>query len=140
MYHGNMSNASVIIIVLLIVIAVMGWLLMGKPAEAPTIPVATTSQTSSNPIPNPTTSPGPVPLHEKIVVTYPKANAIVPKKFTVTGRAPGNWFFEAQAPALVQAPDGTKIAQGQMRAQGEWMTTELVDFTAELTINQTYSG
>ena len=58
----------------------------------------------------------------------------------MTGKAPGNWFFEAQAPAMVQAPDGSKIAQGQMQAQGDWMTTNLVDFKADISIDQAYSG
>jgi len=85
-------------------------------------------------------SAAPQPLHEKITVSYPKANAEVPKHFTVTGKAPGNWFFEASAPVMVQAEDGSKIAQGIAKAQGDWMTTNLVAFTADISTNPAYVG
>jgi hypothetical protein len=147
-YNFYMNKGSTVIIaLLLIVIALLVWLLIVKQAEAPTVPsTGTTTQTGTtgvvSPNPTPTTPPasGPTPLHQKIVVTFPKANASVPKKFTVTGKAPGNWFFEASAPIMVQAEDGSKIAQGQMQALDDWMTTDLVNFKAELTVNAAYSG
>jgi len=135
------KGSTVVIALLVIVIILLAWLLIVKQADAPTVPGAenpatTTTDTGATG----TTSPSPKPLHARIVVTFPKANSSVSKKFTVTGKAPGNWFFEAQAPIIVQAEDGSKIAQGQMRAQGDWMTTELVPFTAEITIDPAYSG
>lgn len=135
------KTSTTVIALLLIVIALLVWLLIVKQAEAPTMPVTATSTTNGgNTGVTPTPTPTAQPLHARIDVTFPKANASVPKKFTVTGKAPGNWFFEASAPIMVQAPDGSKIAQGQMQALDDWMTTELVNFKADITINPAYSG
>lgn len=134
--------SNIVIILLLVVIALLVWLAFVKPAQAPVIPapVATTTPTQTE---NPDTTPietGTKPLHEKIVVTSPKSNANVQKTFTVTGKAPGNWFFEASAPYVVTTPEGDKIAQGTIQAVGEWMTTDLVDFKASVSTNPAYSG
>ena len=135
------KSATFIIIILLIIIAGLTWVLWVKPAEAPSVPVeATPTSTGTVITPAPTTTTTPAPLHTKIVVTYPKANASVPKNFTVTGQAPGNWFFEASAPVMVQDPEGNKLAQGIAQAQGDWMTTNLVAFTAVIKTNPAYSG
>jgi hypothetical protein len=115
--------------------------LIVKQVEAPTVQpsgATTTGLTvSTSPTPPPPASGA---LHDRIHVTFPAANASVSHTFTVTGKAPGNWFSEAQAPIMVQAEDGSKIAQGQMLAQGDWMTTDLVDFKADITINMAYTG
>jgi hypothetical protein len=138
-----MSKGSTLIIaLLLIVIGLLVWLLIVKQSQAPSVPGDQTSITDTptgtiTPTPTPSTTK---PLHARIVVTYPKAGASVPKTFTVTGKAPGNWFNEAQAPLMVQAEDGSKIGTGQMQAQGDWMTTNLVDFKADVTIDMAYSG
>lgn len=136
------KGSTLVIAVLLIVIALLVWLLVGKKAEAPTVTGEpnTVGNTTNTGTPGGVTSPSVKPLHERIVVTFPKANESVPKKFTLTGKAPGNWFFEASAPFMIQAEDGSKIAQGITTAQGEWMTTELVEFKAEVSINPAYSG
>lgn len=86
------------------------------------------------------TPSAPEPLSSKVVVTFPKKDQVVQKKFTVIGKAPGNWFFEASAPVLVKDKDGTKIAQTTAQVQGDWMTIELVDFTADINIVSGYSG
>jgi hypothetical protein len=136
------KGSTLVIAVLLIVIALLTWLLIGKKVEAPTVTgeSTTTENTNTTGATGGSTSPSAKPLHERVVVTSPKANESVPKKFTITGKAPGNWFFEASAPFMVLAEDGSKIAQGITTAQGEWMTTELVDFKAEVSINPAYSG
>jgi hypothetical protein len=64
----------------------------------------------------------------------------VGKKFSITGKAPGNWFFEASAPYMIQTPEGEKIAQGAMQAIGDWMTTDLVDFEADVSVSGSYTG
>ena len=133
------KSSTFIVVLLLIVIALLAWMLFVKSVEAPSVPVATTTPSETTAPPGVSTSV-PRPLHENIVVTYPKANASVPKTFTVTGKAPGSWFFEAQAPVMVQTPDGEKIAQGTANAIGDWMTTKLVDFKADISVNPAYSG
>lgn len=136
------KSSTIIIALLLVIIALLVGLFWIRPAEAPTTPSTITTEPTDT-IPSPTTetsAPAPKPLHERVSVTYPKANASVPKKFTLTGKAPGNWFFEASAPYMVQTPEGDKVAQGHVDTIGDWMTTELVDFKADITINPAYSG
>jgi len=41
---------------------------------------------------------------------------------------------------MVQDENGDKVGIGQMQAKGDWMTTDLVNFTADITIDQAYSG
>ena len=139
----TMSKSSTIIIaLLLIIIALLVGLFWVRPAEAPSTPSIITTEPSDT-IPSPTTetsAPAPKPLHERVSVTYPKLNASVAKKFTVTGKAPGNWFFEASAPYMLTTPEGDKIAQGHLDAIGDWMTTELVEFKGEVSVNPAYSG
>ncbi len=52
---------------------------------------------------------------------------------TVTGRAVGPWFFEASFPINVVDWDGRIIAEAVAQAEGEWMTTDYVPFSATLT-------
>lgn len=47
----------------------------------------------------------------------------------ISGRAPGNWFFEASAPVTITDWDGLIIAEGYVTAQGDWMTTDYVPFS-----------
>ena len=121
---------NLVITLLILIIAVFAFLFMQKPApDEPTpMPVATSTPST------------PEPLSSKVSVTFPKKDQVVQKKFTVIGKAPGNWFFEASAPVLVKDKDGTKIAQTTAQVQGDWMTIELVDFTADINIVSGYSG
>jgi len=78
-------------------------------------------------------------LHERVVVSEPASGASVSAAFTVKGEAPGNWFFEASFPIKVVDAQGSAIGQGIAQAAGEWMTTEQVPFSAEVT-TAGYSG
>lgn len=72
------------------------------------------------------------PKADLITVESPIPNSEVANTFTVTGKARGNWFFEASFPIFLTDWDGKIIAQGIAKAQGDWMTSEFVPFTAEL--------
>lgn len=72
------------------------------------------------------------PAYQVIEVTYPKPDDVVTSPLSVTGRARGTWFFEASFPVTLVDWDGLIIAEGYAAAQGEWMTEELVPFTAVL--------
>ena len=135
------KTSTFIIILLLVVIAILSWVVFAKPVVTPVTPV-TITPSPTNPVPVTTTppSPSPAPLHSKIQVTYPKANTSVPKKFTITGKAPGNWFFEASAPYMIRIEDGSKVAQGTLQTIGNWQTTNLVDFKADVVVNPAFSG
>ena len=132
------SRTSAVIVVLLLMIGVLLWLLSTKSAEAPTVPLATVETSTAVPVETPNTSPKP-PLSAKVLVVFPKPNASVPKKFTVTGKAPGNWFFEASAPIQIRDSENSKIFQGTIKTEEDWMTTKLVPFSGEITVSG-YTG
>lgn len=75
-----------------------------------------------------------------IRVTTPPPGAVTGKEFKVMGQARGNWFFEASFPIEVLDKDGKKIAVGIAQAQGEWMTTNFVPFSADIKIPDSYIG
>ncbi|MEN9920891.1 MAG: hypothetical protein RL538_784 [Candidatus Parcubacteria bacterium] len=73
-----------------------------------------------------------------IRVTSPFPMGVVTNPLTISGEARGNWFFEASAPVSLVDWDGRIIAEGIITAQGEWMTTDFVPFTGELTFVSPY--
>ncbi|MBI5457907.1 hypothetical protein HY971_04255 [Candidatus Kaiserbacteria bacterium] len=119
-----------IIILLFIVIVVLAWVLFAMPArvEAPTATSTPAVATSTQ------------PLSARVVVTSPKANATVGNIFVVSGSAPGPWYFEASFPIKIVDKVNNFIGRGIAQAQGEWMTTDQVTFTATVTLDGTYSG
>lgn len=77
------------------------------------------------------------PTYEKanpdmIVVENPHPGGVVGKEFVVTGKARGNWFFEASFPIEVLGADGNTIAGSFATAEGDWMTEEFVTFKSEI--------
>jgi hypothetical protein len=78
--------------------------------------------------------------HDRVVVDAPKSGQAVFQSFTVTGKAPGGWYFEASFPIKVVDPQGNIIAQGPATALSDWMTSEDVAFKADLKLTTNYSG
>ena len=129
-----------IAIVLALVIVLGGVALVAMPGktEAPTVdelPVTDPSQqgqpTYQNATPN------------DIVVTLPYPGAVTGKEFSVRGKARGYWFFEASFPVVVYDAAGEELAVGLANPEPpgtEWMTTEFIDFKADLVVPQTYIG
>ncbi len=75
-------------------------------------------------------------LSDTIVVDTPKSGDIVTSPIHITGKARGNWFFEASFPIeLVEDVSNEVLARGIATAKGEWMTAEFVPFQAELVFN-----
>ena len=70
---------------------------------------------------------------ETICVDKLTDNSLVKSPLQITGRARGNWFFEASFPVQLLDNNRTVLAQIPAQAQGDWMTEDLVPFTAELT-------
>ena len=89
--------------------------------------------------PAPTPTPQQPFTSENVNVSSPLPGSTVPKIFTVVGAARGPWFFEASFPVQVRDPHNNLVGQGIAQADGEWMTTEFVAFTAPVTIAD-YSG
>lgn len=73
-------------------------------------------------------------------VTNPAIQSTVSSPLTVTGKARGNWFFEASFPVLVTDSQGALVGTGVAQAEGEWMTEELVPFKAEITFTKPSSS
>ena len=82
--------------------------------------------------PCPTVENPPV-TDDLIIIDSPTPNQQVISPIIVTGKARGNWFFEASFPIVVTNWDGLIIGQGIATAQGEWMTAEFVPFSASIT-------
>lgn len=85
-------------------------------------------------------APQATPLADNIIVIdQPLPGATVRSPLKVTGKARGNWFFEASFPVTLTNWDGLIIAQTPAQAQGDWMTTDWVPFTATLTFTEPVS-
>lgn len=59
---------------------------------------------------------------------------------TITGRVPGNWSFEADFPVSLIDDDGNVLVETYGALQGDWMTTELVEFESILEFTSPGSG
>lgn len=75
-------------------------------------------------------APACAPLNAFVCVTEPAPGASIVSPLVVRGEARGNWFFEATFPVILTDWDGKIIAEGYAQADGEWMTSEFVPFTA----------
>jgi hypothetical protein len=67
-----------------------------------------------------------------IKITSPKSGDTITSPLIVTGQAKGSWFFEASFPVKLLDANGKVIVQGPAQAQGEWMTSDFVQFKATL--------
>ncbi len=79
-----------------------------------------------------------IPVIDKsdlIQVNYPEPNSTIKSPLHIFGKARGTWFFEASFPIELKDINGNVLSQGIATADGEWMTTEFVDFTADLDFN-----
>lgn len=72
--------------------------------------------------------PLPVAYKDLIVIDSPLVGESVSSPITVSGKARGNWYFEASFPIDVVDVDGNLLGQGYATAEGEWMTSEYVPF------------
>jgi hypothetical protein len=121
-----------IVIALAVIIVVLGVILFAVPAPAHAPTIATTTTPAS-------TDSSEEPLHTRVHVATPQPNTVVGKTFTISGEAPGQWYFEASFPVQIKDKDGNTRASIPARAQGDWMTTAQVPFTATLTVAD-YTG
>lgn len=128
---------GILVVVLFIIILAMLALLIilpGRSAPSPA-PAATTTPAVSH------TPPAPAqPLSARVLVSSPRENATVGQTFSVEGKAPGSWFFEAQFPMQVRDAQDNVIGRATGSAQGEWQTEKLVTFKATMHIDESYHG
>lgn len=102
------------------------------------------SQTNTNtvtnersPIVTPTVPPA---VREDVIIEQPTANEAVSSPLALRGRARGTWYFEASFPVYLVDANGQELAVAVAQAEGEWMTTEYVPFSATMTIPAEYHG
>jgi len=72
------------------------------------------------------------PQSSEIFVSAPLANTKVTSPIKISGKARGNWFFEASFPVKLLDEDGSVLSQSFVTAQGEWMTQDFVNFSGQL--------
>ena len=65
---------------------------------------------------------------------------IVATPLTVSGEAPGTWFFEASFPVRLLDENGREIAAAPAQAQSDWMTEEFVPFSVSLSFDASDSS
>jgi hypothetical protein len=75
-------------------------------------------------------------LTDLIQITNPRPNQTLTSYTAITGKAQGSWFFEASFPIKLLVDD-KEIATAIATADGDWMTTEFVNFTATLVYTPT---
>ena len=67
-----------------------------------------------------------------IIVDNIKDNQEVSSPITVLGKARGNWYFEATFPVKLIDLDGNVLVSTFATAEGDWMTTDFVNFSTIL--------
>lgn len=95
------------------------------------IPATSSPAVPESPATTSTSSPEATTSAEVLLET-PEAGARVVSPLSVRGQAQGSWFFEASLPIVLLDANGTVLAQTPGEAQSDWMTPELVSFTATL--------
>ena len=67
-----------------------------------------------------------------IIVDNIKDNQEVSSPITILGKARGNWYFEATFPVKLVDLDGNVLVSTFASAEGDWMTTDFVNFSTTL--------
>lgn len=75
----------------------------------------------------------PATYDDLLEVNAPLPNASVTSPLTVAGKARGQWYFEASFPIKLYDANNKLITQVPAQAQGDWMTSEYVPFSATFT-------
>lgn len=71
-------------------------------------------------------------MDAKIEVENPQPGEEINSPYIITGKARGNWFFEANFPIYLIDEENNEIAVAIATAQEDWMTEDFVIFKAEL--------
>lgn len=75
---------------------------------------------------------GETDISRLIQVYNPLPNQKVTSPLKVSGKAVGNWYFEASFPIKILDENGNTLGSVPARAESAWMTTEFVPFEATL--------
>jgi hypothetical protein len=75
-----------------------------------------------------------------ILVESPLPGSVTGKEFLIVGEARGNWYFEASFPVTILDNDGKELVKTFATAQSEWMTTNFVNYRADIKVPEDYIG
>jgi hypothetical protein len=70
-----------------------------------------------------------------VVISTPQKNDLVTSPLTVSGKAKGNWFFEANLPVVLKDQNGNILAQKGFHSLGDWTAMDYVNFSDTLTFS-----
>ncbi len=71
-------------------------------------------------------------MEPEVVIDVPQYGALVTSPLKITGKAKGNWFFEANIPVTLKDQNGKVLAQKGFQADADWMTADYVPFSGTL--------
>ncbi len=118
-----------IVIFLLLALFVFRLLPLARHPEAGQSTISTTTTVATTTVATTTATTTTVAT---LTVQTPVANSLVKSPLEISGQAPGNWFFEAVFPIELQDASGKVLVRSQAHAQTDWMTDEMVSFSAKL--------
>lgn len=126
------NNTKIISLIVLVIILALIILFKYKKTEAPTTNV---TNSLDNQKPGTSVPPAPVKISsDDIVIDSPVSGGVISSGTVhVSGRARGTWYFEASAPFEIQDNNKKVLATSHVNAQGDWMTTNIVPFTGDIT-------
>jgi hypothetical protein len=127
MERNTMTNITVLVIIFSGV-----FLLSGCQPTPPSPKPLASPGVSSVPSSQPSLVPSSQPHSDLIMIDTPQAGAVLSSPLTISGKARGQWYFEASFPVKLLDDKGNVVVQIPVQAQGDWMTTEFVPFTAKL--------
>ncbi len=71
----------------------------------------------------------------EVTFDTPQYGDLVSSPMKISGKARGTWFFEATMPAVLKDDQGNILTQGPMHADGDWQTTDFVNFSGTMTFD-----
>lgn len=69
---------------------------------------------------------------EAVALTNIRAHDLVKSPLALSGRAPGNWFFEANIGVRLLDANGVEVARGHAMATTDWMKLGAVPFSGTI--------
>jgi hypothetical protein len=127
------GNKNTILIIVVILLAIGAYFAFGNKESAPINNDGTNQPGNGTSNGTNNGSNNDPDMSSMIVVTTPAGDTVnASNGFTVGGKAVGGWFFEASAPVSVYSKDGKLLVATYMTAQGEWMTSNFVEFKGQI--------
>lgn len=73
-------------------------------------------------------------------IESPELGEVINSPLIVSGEIVGNWFFEGSLPIELYSRYGNRLAQANATSSENWMTTEMIPFSAELEFDNNQSS